>query len=75
MKKIFIVSLISSVSFAYTNCAMCHTSSYYPLNKLTPKEISDKLYAFKKGYGTMARIAKTMSDKDIKEVAKKYGRE
>jgi cytochrome c553 len=74
MKKIIAILGIISVSFAYTNCAMCHNDSYYPLDKLTPKEISDKLHSYKNGYGTMARIAKSLSEEDIKKVAQKYGK-
>jgi cytochrome c553 len=75
MKKIIAILGIVSASFAYTNCAMCHNDSYYPLDKLTPKEIVDKLHSYKKGgYGTMARIAKSLSEDDIKKVAQKYGK-
>ena len=75
MKKI-LLTLIGISAFAYTNCAMCHNGGYKSkLDKYTPQEIISMMQQFKQqSMGTMARIAKSMSDEEIKEVSKKYGK-
>ncbi|EDM23994.1 cytochrome C [Caminibacter mediatlanticus TB-2] len=77
MKKILGIIAISGLAFAYQNCAMCHNGSMaIKLDKLTPQEIIAKLKEFKAGKGSpmMVNIAKGMSDKEIEEAAKKYGK-
>ncbi len=76
MKKIVLFSLIVSGLFA-ANCAMCHNGSYQvKLDKFTPEEITEMMIDFKNGKKagmTMPAMAKSMSDEEIKKVAKEYG--
>ena len=75
MKKLSILGLLVVSSFGY-NCGMCHNGMYKDsLSNLTPKEIVKKMHEFKKSNGTMADIAKKMSDEEIEEVAKEYGKQ
>ena len=61
--------------WAVTNCAMCHNKNYYPLDKYTSLQIEEMLHNYQhQNFGTMSRIAKTLNEKDIKEVAKKYSK-
>ena len=77
MKKILgLISLIG-LSFASTNCAMCHNGGMASkLDNLTPEEIIKKMKDFKAGHGNpmMVNIAKAMSDEEIEKVAKEYGK-
>jgi hypothetical protein len=75
MRKIGLITLFLTGLFASSNCAMCHTSTYYPLDKYTPEELESILLNFKKApYGTMGAIARQLTEEQIKEVSKKYGR-
>jgi len=77
MKKILVLGVIAAAAFAYTDCAMCHNGGMAEkLDKLTPEEIVAKMKEYKKGNGNpmMVNIAKSMSDKEIEESAKKYGK-
>jgi len=77
MRRIlFLVGLVS-LGFAYQDCAMCHNGGMAKkLNTLTPAEIEAKMKEFKAGKGNpmMVNIAKGMSEADIKDAAKKYGK-
>jgi cytochrome c553 len=76
MKKIVLFSLIVSGLFA-ANCAMCHNGSYQvKLDRFSPEQITQIMMDFKNGKKagmTMPGIAKSMSDEEIKKVAKEYG--
>ena len=79
MKKIILFTSIISITFAYNihNCASCHGYNPSNLDKLTAKEIKDTLIAFKTGKKTgqaMPRIAKTLSDEEIKNASQLYGK-
>lgn len=77
MRKLLLASLISGFAMASSNCAMCHNGSMTSkLDTLTPQEIIKKMKEYKAGKGNpmMVNIAKEMSDKEIEEVAKKYGK-
>ncbi len=77
MKKLLAIATFGVMAFAYQNCAMCHNGSMaIKLNKLTPAQIEAKMKEFKAGKGNpmMVNIAKGMSEKEIMEAAKKYGK-
>ena len=77
MKKLLVIAALGAMAFAYQDCAMCHNGGMaVSLNKLTPAEIVKKMKEFKAGKGNpmMVNIAKGMSDKEIEEAAKKYGK-
>ena len=77
MKKLFLVSLIFGFAMASSNCMMCHNGNMANrLDILTPQEIIEKMKEYKSGKGNpmMVNIAKEMSDKEIEETAKKYGK-
>ena len=77
MKKIIAILGIVSASFAYTNCAMCHNGGMgVKLDKFPVSEIKEDLLDFKTGkkYHSMMTFVKNMSDKEIDEAAKKYGK-
>ena len=77
MKKLLGILAIVGFSFAYQNCAMCHNGGMAKkLDTLTPAEIVAKMKKFKAGQGNpmMQNIAKGMSEKEIEEAAKKYGK-
>ena len=77
MKKLSIIGLLAISAFAgQIDCTACHNGGYQEkLNNLTPKEIVKKMHEFKNSTGTMANIAKTMTDKEIEKVAKEYGKQ
>jgi len=73
MKKLLGLVLLTS-TFIYAkqyNCSMCHGSE---LSQLTPAQIEQRMYQFRNGYGTMARVAQNMSDEEIKQAALNYGK-
>lgn len=77
MRKLLLISLMGGFAMASSNCAMCHNGGMAnKLDTLTPKEIIDKMKEYKAGKGSpmMIDIAKGMSDKEIEEVARKYGK-
>ncbi len=77
MKKIITLAVFGIMAFAYQDCAMCHNGGMaIKLDKLTPAQIEAKMKEFKAGKGNpmMVNIAKGMSDKEITEAAKKYGK-
>jgi cytochrome c553 len=77
MKKLLVLGAIAAAAFAYTDCAMCHNGGMaQKLDTLTPAQIVKKMKEFKAGKGNpmMVNIAKGMSDKEIEEAAKKYGK-
>ena len=77
MKKILVIASIAGFAFAMPNCSMCHNGGMAKkLDTLTPAEIVKKTKEYKAGKGNpmMVNIAKGMSDKDIEEAAKKYGK-
>jgi cytochrome c553 len=77
MKKLVLTTLVSSVLFGYPNCAMCHNGGMgVKLDKFSVSEIKKDLLEFKTGkkYHSMMAFVKNMSDKEIEEVAKKYGK-
>jgi cytochrome c553 len=77
MKKIIIASVLAAAAFAYSDCAMCHNGGMAKkLDTLTPAQIVAKMKEFKAGKGNpmMVNVAKGMSDKEIEEAAKKYGK-
>jgi len=77
MKKIAILFSLAALGFAYQNCAMCHNGGMAKnLSDLTPAEIEAKMKEFKAGNGNpmMVNIAKGMSEADIKDSAKKFGK-
>ena len=77
MKKLFLVSLAIGFAIANSNCTTCHNGGMTSkLDVLTPQEIIKKMkeYKAKKGNPMMVNIAKEMSDKEIEEVAKEYGK-
>jgi len=77
MKRLLLVSLITGFAMANSNCIFCHNGGMAnKLDILTPQEIIDKMKEYKAGKGNpmMIDIAKGMSDKEIEEVAKKYGK-
>ncbi|NPA12340.1 MAG: cytochrome C [Epsilonproteobacteria bacterium] len=77
MKKLAILGIIAGFAFAYQDCAMCHNGSMAAkLDTLKPADIVKKMKEFKAGKGNpmMVNIAKAMSDKDIQDSAKKYGK-
>ena len=78
MKKLSLVLLIAGFVMANSNCTMCHNGGMASkLDILTPEEIVKKMKEYKekgKGNPMMVDIAKGMSDKEIEETAKKYGK-
>ena len=77
MKKFLALAAFGAMAFAYQNCAMCHNGGMAKkLDTMTPAQIEAKLKEFKAGKGNpmMVNIAKSMSDKEIVEAAKKYGK-
>ena len=77
MKKLLLVLAGAGMAFAYTNCAMCHNGGMAKkLDTLTPAQIEAKVKEYKAGKGNpmMVNIAKGMSEADIKDAAKKYGK-
>jgi len=77
MKKLLLVSLVFGFAVASSNCVLCHNGSMTSkLDTLTPEEIIKKMKEYKAGKGNrmMVDIAKGMSDKEIEEVAKEYGK-
>jgi cytochrome c553 len=77
MKKVIIASILAAAAFAYSDCAACHNGGMaIKLDKLTPAQIVKMMKEFKAGKGNpmMVNIAKGMSDKEIEEAAKKYGK-
>jgi len=77
MKKLLLVASFGIFAFAYQNCAMCHNGGMAKkLDTLTPAEIVAKMKEFKAGKGNpmMVGIAQGMSDKEIEEAAKEYGK-
>ena len=77
MKKILALSALVAFGFAYQNCAMCHNGGMAKkLDTMTPAQIIKKMKEFKAGQGNpmMVNIAKGMSDKEIEEAAKKFGK-
>ena len=77
MKKLFLISLIAGFAMASSNCVACHNGGMADkLDILTPQEIIEKMKEYKAGKGNpmMVNIAKGMSDKEIEETAKKYGK-
>ena len=79
MKKLSILGLLVASAFAsYSdNCTMCHNGGYQSdLNNYTQKEIITKLHYFQKNdVSPMSEMVKNMTDKEIKEIAKKYGKQ
>ena len=77
MKKLLVLAVLSASAFAYTNCASCHNGGYQAnLNKYTPAEIEKMMHEYKAGKrnGMMNSIVAGMSDADIKDAAKKFGK-
>ncbi len=77
MKKLFVLAAFGLMAFAYQDCAMCHNGSMAKkLDTLTPAKIEAKMKDFKAGKGNpmMVNVAKAMSDKEIADAAKKYGK-
>ena len=78
MKKLLTVSLFAVLGFSYPNCGMCHNGSVaVDLKKFSAEEIKKDLYAFKSGKmkHSMMNFVKEMSDEEIEEAAKKYGKD
>jgi len=79
MKKLLAIMAFAGFAFAYPNCASCHDTGMMgakKLDTLTPAQIIAKMKEFKAGKGNsmMVNIAKSMSDKEIEESAKQYGK-
>ena len=78
MKKLSILGLLVASAFAsYSdNCTMCHNGGYQSdLNNYSQQEIIKKLHYFQKNNVTpMSKMVENMTDKEIKEIAKKYGK-
>ena len=78
MKKLSILGLLVASAFASysNNCTMCHNGGYKPsLNNYSQGDIIKKLHDFqKKDVSPMSEFVKNMTDKEIKEIAKKYGK-
>ena len=77
MKKLLALAAFGVMAFAYQDCAMCHNGGMAKkLDTMTPAQIEAKMKEYKAGKGNpmMVNIAKQMSDKEIAEAAKKYGK-
>jgi len=77
MKKLLALAALGVMAFAYQDCAMCHNGGMAKkLDTMTPAQIEAKMKEFKAGKGNpmMVNIAKQMSDKEIAEASKKYGK-
>jgi len=78
MKKLLVIALAAGFAFAYMECSMCHGQGKMAkdLSTMSPAQIVKKMKEYKAGKGdaTMVNVAKGMSDKEIEEVAKKYGK-
>ena len=77
MKKLLTILSLAGLGFAYQNCAMCHNGGMaVKLDTLSQAEIVKKMKEYKAGKGNpmMVNIAKAMSDADIEDAAKKYGK-
>jgi cytochrome c553 len=79
MKKFALVAVVAAgFAFGAMDCTMCHKANgtAKPLDNMTPAQIEKAMKEFKAGKGNpaMVNIAKGMSDKEIKEVAEKYGK-
>ena len=77
MRKLLLSSVISVLAMASSNCIFCHNGGMAnKLDTLTPKEIIEKMKEYKAGKGNrmMVSIAQGMSNEEIEEVAKTYGR-
>ena len=76
MKKLLGIVALGAFAFA-ANCNMCHNGGMAKkLDTLTPAQIEAKLKEYKAGKGNpmMVNVAKAMSDKDIANAAKEYGK-
>ncbi len=77
MKKLLALAAFGVMAFAYQDCAMCHNGGMAKkLDTMTPAQIEAKMKEFKAGKGNpmMVNIAKSLSEADIKDAAKKYGK-
>ena len=77
MKKLAMLVLLSISVFAYTNCTACHNGGYKSkLNQYTPDEIATMMNQYKNAQrsGMMSRIAKSMSEEELKEVSIRFGK-
>jgi cytochrome c553 len=79
MKKLLVLGLLTASAFAYMDCAMCHVKGGMatPLTKYTPAQINKMLHeikANKLNAPSMTGIVSGMSDADMKDAAKKYGK-
>ena len=77
MKKLLGLIALGAMAFAYQDCGMCHNGGMAKkLDTLTPAQIQAKMKEFKAGKGNsmMVGIAQGMSNKDIQDAAKKYGK-
>jgi cytochrome c553 len=76
MKKtaIFLTVLLFAKDFGF--CTSCHNGrKQVDLHKLKKEEIVNRLKYFKKSSkGTMHFIVKNLSEKDIMDIAKTYGK-
>jgi len=78
MKKYLLLVIFSVSAFAYAQCTMCHNGGYQVnLNKYTPKEIEKMMIEYKTGEKTgnmMTDITRKMTEEEIKEASKKFGK-
>ena len=77
MKKILLVAILSMSLFGYVDCAKCHNGGYKSkLDIYTPAQIVSMLKQYKSGAmsGMMSSIVAGMSQKDMQDAAKKYGK-
>ncbi len=76
MKKLLGILAFGAFAFA-ANCAMCHNGGIAgKLDNLTPAQIEAKVKEYKKGKGNpmMVNAVKGLSDKEIAEAAKEFGK-
>jgi len=73
MKKVLLIAGLMGFAFAgQINCGMCHNGSMASkLDNMTPAEIVKKA---KESKSPMMAQVRAMSDKELMEAAKKYGK-
>jgi len=78
MKKLLALLAVAGFAMAGNfNCGMCHNGGVAgKLDTLTPAEIIAKMKEYKAGKGNpmMVNAIKGMSDKELKEAAKEFGK-
>jgi len=77
MRKVLLYISFGTLLLAYPRCTMCHDGGVgMKLDKLSAVEIKNDLLDFKIGKKkhSMMSFVKNMSDKEIEDAARRYGK-